>query len=67
MANRNLNTTSQNAQRGAGPLHDAGDAAEVLAAYPRQAGFFAWYQGYQRERLAWYVELGMLPAEVLGE
>jgi hypothetical protein len=39
----------------------------VLAAYPRQAGFFAWYQGYQRERLAWYVELGMLPAEVLGE
>jgi hypothetical protein len=119
MADRNLNTTSQNAQRVAGLLHDAGDAAqvrrnlarlglyptrdvagdpghdyyetnirnnllpqaiahldrsdlvalfrlaEVLAAYPREEGFFAWYQGYQRERLAWYVELGMLPAELL--
>jgi hypothetical protein len=39
--------------------------AEVLAAYPRQEGFFAWYQGCRRERLVWYVELGMLPAEVL--
>jgi hypothetical protein len=37
----------------------------VLAAYPREEGSFAWYQGCRRERLAWYVELGMLPAEVL--